>query len=434
VSVVAASDPGPVRVEPWPSEAPLLVGVAIAAVFLWLAIAISILGLFYALLIGIGLFFARLVFIAHIRGNGVRLGPQQLPELYARVVELARAAGVSPVPEAYVTQEGGALNAFATRFFRARIIVLYSDLLDACEGDPEARDMVIGHELGHIKAGHLNWHWLLAPGMIMPFLGNAYSRAREYTCDRWGRALCGSSTGAVRGLSILAAGGRLGRRIDPRSFVGQGPSLDGGLMTLGRWLSNYPPLCDRVGAMEPSLGAGIVRSGRGALVAIPVVAAVCLLPVVVFGGIVAAILIPNMISAIDQARQVRALSEGASASGGYDDEAYDGFDEDEYTDPQIDVASATVQVGGDLDRLESVLRASFASSGVVPSTVADLSEPWALAYPGEELPIDPFDGQLYGLTLEDEETPVVLLWSSGPDGEGSDDSSFSRRVHLRAER
>jgi Zn-dependent protease with chaperone function len=275
----------------WPTERPLFALVVTASVFLWLGLIISIFGVAYALLIAAGFFLAQVALVAYVRGNAVRLGPNQLPELYARVVHLASRAGIDPAPEAYVMQAGGELNAFATRFLRSRMIILFSELLDACANDETARDMVIGHELGHIRAGHLNWPWLVTPGMLVPFLGNAYSRAREYTCDRYGAVLCGDGAGALRGLAVLAAGGRLGPRVNVQQLATQRTSLDTGWMTIGKWLSTHPPLCDRVAALSPALAGAPGASMRGPIRALLIMFATFVLPVLLISAIaIAAIL------------------------------------------------------------------------------------------------------------------------------------------------
>ena len=105
-------------------------------------------------------------------------------------------------------QTGGALNALATKLFGSNLIVLYSDLVEACDENEAALDMIVAHELGHIKAGHLRFMWFLLPGMMVPFLGTAYSRAREFTCDRYGFSGAGGGDGALRGLAILSAGAK----------------------------------------------------------------------------------------------------------------------------------------------------------------------------------------------------------------------------------
>ncbi len=175
----------PVVVERWPTEIPLLILVAIVSAGILAMLAVSIIGIIYVAFIALFFFVAHVVFVAHIRGSGIRLGPGQFPELFRRVQTLAARAGIDPMPEIYLMEAGGTLNAFATKFLRSQLIVLFTDLLEACGEDAAARDMVIGHELGHFRAGHFRWLWFLMPGLMMPFLGTLYSQAREYTCDRY---------------------------------------------------------------------------------------------------------------------------------------------------------------------------------------------------------------------------------------------------------
>src|SRR2546425_9286166 len=233
--------PPPVPVNRWPSERPLLAFVVLAAMGLGVLIAMSVIGIVYAVMIGLFLFFAHLAFISHLRGNGVRLGPEQMPELHARVAELAGRLGMRRMPDAYVLQMGGALNALATRFLGSQFIVLYSDLLDGCGDNTEARDFIIAHELGHLHAGHLRLRCLLAPGLFVPFLGTAYSRACEYTSDRYGMAGTRDPHRALDGLCIPAAGGRQGLRGNRRALVGPRGGLQTFWMTLREGPSPHPP-------------------------------------------------------------------------------------------------------------------------------------------------------------------------------------------------
>ena len=232
----------PVHIERWPSESPLRVLLVFVSLAIWGLIILSIVGLIYALAIGVFIFFVHLMFVAHVRGSAVRLGPDQFPELYQRVQKLSAKAGLRKAPDAYLMQAGGTLNAFATKFLRSKMIILYSDLLDACGENLAARDMIIGHELGHIKAGHLNWTWLQTPGSFVPFLGAAYSRAREYTCDRYGAALCGDKRGALVGLAILSAGRKRGPKVNLQALVQQKNDMNSGWLILAGWLMGHPPL------------------------------------------------------------------------------------------------------------------------------------------------------------------------------------------------
>src|SRR4029453_4203886 len=146
-------------------------------------------------------------------------------DLFGSVERLSSRMGFAKTPEAYLIQEGGALNALATKFFKSEMIVLFSDLIDACGENHAARDMIVAHELGHLKEGHLRWHWHLLPGLLFPFLGQALSRAREYTCDRYGLAGSGDSRGALTGLAILAAGGKKGPEVNLKALAKQEENL-----------------------------------------------------------------------------------------------------------------------------------------------------------------------------------------------------------------
>ena len=144
-------------VSPDAAEMPLRVVLMIIGTALWMAFVVSIIGLVYGIILGLFFFFVHLSLIAHIRGSSIKLGPQQMPELYARVEEIAQRIGMKRMPDVYLQQSGGVLNAFATRFGRARFVVLFSDLVKACGDNVDALDFIIAHELGHIHRGHLNW-------------------------------------------------------------------------------------------------------------------------------------------------------------------------------------------------------------------------------------------------------------------------------------
>lgn len=392
---VAATAPRQVvHVERWPSEAPLLALVVLASLALWALLGITIVGLLYALLLGLFFFFVHLAFITHLRGSAVRLGPEQLPELHSRVVELARAAGLAEEPEAYLLEAGGNLNALATKFLRGRMIVLFSDLLEACGEDRAARDMVIGHEIGHLRSGHLDWYLLTAPGRLLPFLGSAYSRACERTCDRWGAALCGDAAGAVRGLTILAAGSAHAGRINPRAFAAQQRHLDTGWMTLGRWLSAYPPLSERLALLDPALTVGLPANRRGTRRAVAILAALVLLPAlgVVLGGYL----------------WFRALA-GLAELGGEGWSA-----RPRITDPE-QIEMFRLLVGAHQTEIEQVLREHLAAGGALPDSESELAAIWDGARPDQDFPDDPFTGESYGWISIGSRSG--LLYSAGPDGE-----------------
>jgi Zn-dependent protease with chaperone function len=85
---------------------------------------------------------------------------------------------------------------------------------------------------------------LLMPSYIIPFLGAAYSRACEYTCDNIGYALC--PAGAKSGLLILASGSRIYKNVNIREFLNQDYSEDGFWKWFSEKVSSHPNLTKRL--------------------------------------------------------------------------------------------------------------------------------------------------------------------------------------------
>jgi len=273
----------PITVTPDAAERPLRILLLIIGIALWAIFVVSVVGLVYGILLGLVFFFAHLSLIAHLRGSSIKLGPQQLPQLYQRVVEISQRIGMKTVPDVYLLQSGGILNAFATRFGRARFVVLFSDLVKACGDNVDALDFIVAHELGHIHRGHLNRRWLLAPAMIIPFLGSAYSRACEFTCDRYGFQAPSDPNRSLDGLCILAAGSQFVPMVNRQEFAAQGQDLNTAFMKLGGWFATHPPLAQRLAALDPKLEPKVQGSMTATLGALLVAFVIFVVPVA--GGV-----------------------------------------------------------------------------------------------------------------------------------------------------
>lgn len=196
-----------------------------AAGWLTLVVVTLGLGLIPVVAVALGITMGQAILIANLRAEGVRLGPQQYPELYQKVLDASARLGMERPPAAYLLNERGVLNAFATRYAGRNFIVLYTEIVEGCEGHPGALDFVIGHELGHVALGHLRWMPFLLPARLVPLLGPAFSRACEYSCDRTGRHAAQDLAGALRGLSVLASGGRLAGRFNVKAYAEQAREL-----------------------------------------------------------------------------------------------------------------------------------------------------------------------------------------------------------------
>ncbi len=201
--------------------------------------------LFYAAIIVFFIFIQLGLLVGYIKGNAVKITERQFPDIYNSIVRQSQQLGLSKIPDSYLLQSGGALNAFATRFIGRNYVVIYSEILAlAFSKNPETLDFVIGHELGHIKRKHILKRMLLFPTFIVPFLNSAYSRACEYTCDRIGHAL--APKGAQSGLLVLAAGRELYQEVNAKEFIMQQNREDGFWHWFAEKLSSHPHLTKRV--------------------------------------------------------------------------------------------------------------------------------------------------------------------------------------------
>jgi hypothetical protein len=215
----------------------------------------------------------------------------------------------------YLLQSGGVLNAFATKLLSRRFVIIYSELADHCE-DPRQLDFVLGHEMGHLAAGHLQWQAFLLPYMMLPWFGAAYSRAREYTCDRAGLDVSDGLEPALRGLAVLAAGGKHAQRLDLQAFMDQRAETGSFWMSVLELSSSHPFLCKRAAALQEFTKSGSVLAVPRNVLAYPLAPffgfaaaggqAGSMMVVIAIVGMMAAVAIPNFVKFQERARQAAA--------------------------------------------------------------------------------------------------------------------------------
>ncbi|HYC70618.1 MAG TPA: M48 family metalloprotease [Opitutaceae bacterium] len=247
-------------------ETTYFVFVLLISIGIWGLVVLSIIGLFYGLLIALFLWFGNGLLIAYLRAEAVRVDERQLPELHAAFLEVCRQLGVTHPPRLYVLQSGGLLNAFATRFAGRDFVVVYSDFLEALgPGSPEMK-FVLGHEIGHIKSRHILKQIFLAPGLLFPLVGPAYRRAWETSCDRYGAYAAQDMDGAIRAMLVLGGGREHGRRLDADAYASQHQSERGFFVSLHELVSDYPTLSRRVtDLLALKTGQPARRPGRNPL-------------------------------------------------------------------------------------------------------------------------------------------------------------------------
>ncbi|TDL30961.1 heat-shock protein HtpX [Jeotgalibacillus sp. S-D1] len=222
----------------------------ISAIFsgiIYFLAAISIIGIGIALAILAVMLFLNAMMLGSIRGNGIRISQQQFPDVYIRVTHLSQKMGLKTIPDVFVIQSEGALNAFAARFFGRNMVVLYSEVFELArqQGEDEL-DFIIAHELSHIKRRHVWKNMLIMPAQFIPFLSQAYSRSCEYTCDREAAFMIQNAAAAKRALTILGVGKLLAVEVNEDAYLEQISSESNGPVWLSEVLSTHPRLPKRI--------------------------------------------------------------------------------------------------------------------------------------------------------------------------------------------
>jgi len=153
--------------------------------------------------------------VVQLCGSNFHVTKESCPELYNMVHESAETLDVDRLPEIY-TQWSYGINAYTTGYKDDTILVLQSGSVDLMP-DPEL-SFVIGHEMGHIKSGHVLYHMMvqyfaqiisstvLAGKFIVPIqLGlNYWYRMSEFTADRAGLLVCQDLEAALGSIMKMA--------------------------------------------------------------------------------------------------------------------------------------------------------------------------------------------------------------------------------------
>ncbi|MGB9610788.1 MAG: M48 family metallopeptidase [Bryobacteraceae bacterium] len=236
-----------------PKESAYFTLAAVAGVIAWLFLIwiVILIGWIIALPLLVLAWFAEKFFRAQLLGNSVRVSETQFPEIHEMARNFSARLGLTKTPDLFIVNGNGLVNALAIRHLRNKYILLMSDLVDLLlsTGSLDELGAVVGHELGHHALGHTSplKNFFLFPGLLVPFLGSAYSRACELSADRAGMWLAGSKTAAIRALGALACGSRaLTPRLNIDAFVGQEQEAAGFFGFLINIYSSHPRLTLRV--------------------------------------------------------------------------------------------------------------------------------------------------------------------------------------------
>ena len=194
--------------------------------------------------------FLRLGRWAAFRENSVRLGREQVPDLFAIFERQCSTLGVAP-PVLYVSslKDVGLSTSLATRGGR-RIIVLGPELfagLRQIQDRADAFEFVLAYELGRLALGHASWWEDLILGYLkrIPVLRMPLLTVQTASRDRFAATL---TPGSIWGLVLFVVGGDLLEHVDPAEFVRRVMRDDtpAGWAWLGRLGRDAPDFRERV--------------------------------------------------------------------------------------------------------------------------------------------------------------------------------------------
>ena len=144
--------------------------------------------------------------VRKLQAVGTTSTSEQFPEINQALEDVCAQFGVAHAPLVIVINMS-AVNAFAIKFARKKVIVLLSETLEGILDKPAELRFILGHEMAHVLLDHGK------RGMFELSKPAAYKAAREMTCDNLGCAAAGnlaSSKTVLKRLSgeqtVFAAG------------------------------------------------------------------------------------------------------------------------------------------------------------------------------------------------------------------------------------
>lgn len=193
-------------------------------------------------------------------GHSIRLSEKQFPHINKLIKICANTLDI-PVPQVYIKQEMGHINAYTYGTEDESFIVIHSATIDNM--DEQELLFVIGHEMGHIQNNHVVYgtllhylqnaaslmvRWAAAPGLVAL---NSWARRAEITSDRAGLLCCEDIETAIRVMVKFALGSpKLYSQVNIEEYLKQLDDVKEGLWRVSEFLNTHPYLPKRVEAIK----------------------------------------------------------------------------------------------------------------------------------------------------------------------------------------
>lgn len=110
-------------------------------------------------------YFASKPFRIQLTGSNIKITSSNFPEIYEIVTEVCDTLGVDNIPDVYLSPNWW-INAYTVGSNTEHLVCIESGSLEMLTRDELL--YIIGHEIGHIKSGHVLYHTM---GQYLPALG-----------------------------------------------------------------------------------------------------------------------------------------------------------------------------------------------------------------------------------------------------------------------
>lgn len=184
-----------------------------------------------------------------VRGNALRLSPEQIPLLRGILERHCARLRLREVPELYMSDIAISEVARAYSAWHRQYIVLGTAFNDGpLEEVEDVFAFTLGRELGRLRLGHTCW-WseaLVAYVARTPYLKRPLNHVRTYSLDRYGAFL---APDGVRGLLVLASGREILQRINVTDYLARLPEMGETWARLSNRAGDEPHVGCRVKAL-----------------------------------------------------------------------------------------------------------------------------------------------------------------------------------------
>jgi Zn-dependent protease with chaperone function len=201
----------------------------------------------------------------YVLASSIFIDDQSFPDIFEVLSRCAKVLGI-PIPHAVTRHDIALFNAYTAGTDEYAFVNVSSAL---CKHfTKEEACFVVGHECGHIAAGHMVYHTVATAltnaalgelGPIGPLLKltagiplNAWERRSEVTADRAGLLCCGDIAVAERSLLHLVTGLAEVERVDPEDFLRRSKEIQDyhKLTTIREFLLTHPLIPKRIEALR----------------------------------------------------------------------------------------------------------------------------------------------------------------------------------------